>query len=366
MSGKYFLFLVLFLSLSVNPGNRIAAQDDQSDIHVFVDMVQLNLAVTDNKGNYITGLNPQDFAVTEDGIPQKIATFGEGNESARRLDAFQGRTAPSTPGTAPSSAAGASSQGPSPDSSQNLTSLVAGANVFILFDTSNYMYRGFVFAQDAIADFVRTLEGADKIAFYSYSRDLYRGSPLTADRSQVLRAVRTTVAGDDAALYNTLLLTLKDAAQITGRKVVVVFSNGPDNSSVIPPEDVAELAQSMGISVYMISTRQAKLEPVSTAVFERMTAATGGKAYFAKAWNDERRAFASIRDDLKHLYSISYYPQPNPNRGWRAIKVRLVGERLKKYRIRTRDGYRPQPTRFSSISASVSGGRSERSLEERR
>jgi len=237
---------------------------------------------------------------------------------------------------------------------RTLDSLVAGANVFILFDTSNYMYRGFVFAQDAISDFVRSLETADKIAFYSYSRDLFRGSPLTSDRSQVLRAVRTTVAGDDAALYNTLLLTLKDAGRYTGRKVVVVFSNGPDNSSVIPPEDVAELAQSLGVSIYMISTNQAQLEPISTTVFQRMTAATGGRAYFAKAWNDEKRAFASIRDDLKHLYSLSYYPQANPNHGWRAIKVKLVGEKLKKYHIRTRDGYRPQPSRFSATPATDS------------
>jgi VWFA-related protein len=160
--------------------------------------------------------------------------------------------------------------------------------------------------------------------------------------------VRSTVAGDEAALYNCLLLTVKDAAQYTGRKVVVVFSNGPDNSSMVPPEDVAELAQSTGTAIYMISTQEAQLEPVSTAVFERMTAATGGKAYFAKNWRDEKRAFASIRDDLAHLYLLSYYPQPNPNRGWRAITVKLVGEGQKKYHIRTRNGYRPLPTRFSA------------------
>jgi hypothetical protein len=50
----------------------------------------------------------------------------------------------------------------------------------------------------------------------------------------------------------------------------------------------------------MISTQQAKIEPVSSAVFERMTAATGGKAYFAKTWKDEKQAFAAIRDDLGH------------------------------------------------------------------
>jgi VWFA-related protein len=237
---------------------------------------------------------------------------------------------------------------------QSLGSMIAGANVFLLFDTSNYMYRGFVFAQDAIADFVRSLESADKVAFYSYSRDLSRSAPLTPDRAQVLRGVRATVAGDDAALYNCLLLTIKDAAHYTGRKVIVVFSNGPDNSSMVPPEDVAELAQSTGTAIYMISTQLAKLEPVSTAVFERMTAATGGKAYFAKDWKDEQRAFASIRDDLAHLYSLSYYPQPNPNLGWRAITVKLNGERLKKYHIRTRNGYRPQPSRFSVGNATAS------------
>jgi Ca-activated chloride channel homolog len=215
-----------------------------------------------------------------------------------------------------------------------------GTNVFVLFDTSNYMYRGFVFAQDSIADFVRSLEGVNKVALYAYSRDLSRVATLTPDRTQVLRGVRNTVAGDSAALYNSLLLTVKDAAQLTGRKAVVVFSNGPDDSSLVPPEDVAELAQSTGTIIYMISTRQAESDPVSAAVFERMSKATGGKAYFSKDWRDEKQAFDSIREDLAHLYAISYYPLTNPNRGWRNITVRLVGKNLQKYHIRTRDGYR--------------------------
>jgi Ca-activated chloride channel family protein len=347
MASKNIVWLWLSLVLLSGSGSRTAAQEgEQPHIRVTVDMVQLNVAVTDNKGNYITGLRPQDFAVAEDGITQKVATFGEGNEPVQRL----GDVALASNGTASFDPV-LGQRLSTGDLPQTLGSLVAGANVFILFDTSNYMYRGFVFAQDAIADFVRSLENADKVAFYSYSRDLSSASALTADRSQVLRGVRTTVAGDDAALYNCLLLTVKDAARYTGKKVVVVFSNGPDNSSMVPPEDVAELAQSTGTAIYMISTQQAKLEPVSTAVFERMTAATGGKAYFAKNWRDEKQAFASIRDDLGHLYSLSYYPQPNPNRGWRTITVKLVGEHLKKYRIRTRDGYRPQPARFAAENA---------------
>jgi VWFA-related protein len=345
MARKCSLLLVVALAASF-PGATGARAQASPDIHVVVNMVQLNVAVTDKKGGYITGLRPEDFAIVEDGILEKTATFSEGNGPTRSLSevAAQG-------------GASAGMQMSADGGVPNLASLVNGANVFVLFDTSDYMYRGFVFAQDAISDFIRSLGTADKIAFYSYSRDLSRAAGLTADRGQLLRAIRSTVAGDQAALYNALLLTLKDAAQNTGRKVVVVFSNGPDNSSVVPPEDVAEFAQSAGVSVYMISTQLARLEPVSTAVFDRMTAATGGKAYFAKNWKDEHLAFNSIRDDLDHLYSLSYYPKVNANAGWRSITVKLVGDKLKKYKVRTRNGYRPQPVRFSAEGNSAAGGK---------
>jgi|SRR5579885_166675 Ca-activated chloride channel family protein len=345
---KWVLFFVLLpLVFLADVRSPKAQEDPSSRILVNVVLVQLNVAVTDGKGNYISGLRPEDFAISEDKIPQTIATFEEGNEPALE---------PVTRG------AGQIPESSTPTQSVKTQitprgSQFAGANVFILFDTSNYMYRGFVFAQDAIADFIRSLEGVSKLAFYSYSRDLSRAAPLTADRSQVLRGVRSTVAGDDAALYNCLLLTVKDTARLQGRKVIVVFSNGPDNASTVPPEDVAELAQSTGTIIYMISTQQAQQEPVSTAVFERMSKATGGKAYFAKSWKDEKQAFASIRDDLAHLYSLSYYPQPNPNRGWRSITVKLVGKNLQKYHIRTRDGYRLlQQAQLSGGVAETGGG----------
>jgi Ca-activated chloride channel family protein len=300
-------------------------------LRVEVNLVLLNVAVTDNKGHYVTGLRPSDFAISEDNIPQKIASFGEGNGPQRTVEpAGEDNGSPRTA-----------------DSATETSSTLAGANVFVLFDTSNYMYRGFALAQDAIADFVRSLDSPERVAFYAYSRNLYRGAVLTADRAQVLRGVRSTVAGDEPALYNALLLTLRDAGQFPGRKVLVIFSNGPDESSMVTPEDIGELAQSEGIPIYVVSTQQAALDPVSIGVFRQMSAATGGQAYFSKNWRDEQKAFDSIRNDVAHLYGLSYYPQPNPNRGWRTIKVKLVGEAAKKYHVRTRNGYRPQAAHFS-------------------
>jgi Ca-activated chloride channel family protein len=345
--AKGFLFLLLLIAVVIGSFHRAAAQETETRIRVEVDMVQLNVAVMDSKGNYVTGLRPSDFQVVEDSIPQKVATFAEGNEPTRRVTS-------NDDGSGKPGELRTRSQGSADTSSElgsELGSMMAGANVFILFDTSNYMYRGFVFAQDAIAEFVRSLDGPDRVAFYSYSRDLSRATTLTPDRSQVLHGVRTTVAGDDAALYNALLMTIKDAGQNVGRKVIVVFSNGPDNYSMVPPEDVAELAQSKGIPIYMISTREAKLEPVSSTVFKRMSAATGGEAYFAKTWKQQQRAFASIRNDLAHLYSLSYYPQANPNRGWRGITVKLVGSRAKGCHVRTRNGYRPESAHIASETA---------------
>lgn len=330
------------------------ARQDRPEIRVSTEMVQLYVAVTDSKGRYITGLKPGDFIVAEDGIRQKLAMFAEGDSAPKTISSFGEGQGKLSVAENPSSLGGDGSVDASktPAATSDDDSLLSGASVFILFDTSNYMYRQFVFAQDAIADFVRALRGPDRIALYSYSRDLFRASVLTPDRMQVLRGVRMTVAGDDAALYDAMILTLRDSAQIEGRRVIVVFSNGPDNASLAPPEDVEELAQSEGVAIYMISTRQAQQDPVSTKVFKRISSSTGGEAFFAKNWREEKGAFAAVRDDLAHLYAVYYYPQPNPNRGWRAITVQLKNPEIRNRRIRARSGYRPLPTRVTGSPAS--------------
>lgn len=326
MKRLFGLLLISACCLHTAVAQQTPEQDETAKnrvLRVNVSLVLLNVAVTDNKGNYVTGLHPSDFEIFEDGISQKIANFGEGNGPQQPVSlAADGK--------------------PIQEEAIVPPSTLAGADIFILFDTSNYMYRGFAQAQDAIAEFVRSLDSPERVAFYAYSRNLYRGSQLTADRNQVLRGVRSTTAGDDPALYNALLLTLKDAGRFPGRKVVVVFSNGPDRASMVAPEDISELAQSESIPIYVISTREAKLDPVSTTVFLRMAAATGGQTYFAKNWRSQQQAFASIREDIAHLYSLSYYPQPNPNRGWRTITMKLTGQAAKKYHLRTRSGYRPK------------------------
>src|ERR1700709_1720859 len=80
----YFL-LICLVALGSIAGDRATAQDDASHISVRVVLVELDIAVTDQKGNYVRGLKPEDFAIVEDEIPEKMATFEEGNETPRIL-----------------------------------------------------------------------------------------------------------------------------------------------------------------------------------------------------------------------------------------------------------------------------------------
>jgi Ca-activated chloride channel homolog len=307
----------------------LRAQDGQRPtFRIKVDMVVHTFQVQDSKGRYVNGLKPGDFRIYEDGILQKVATFAEGDKAPLAV-ADDGTTHPlleakkdALPGM------------DRPDA-------FVGTNVFVLFDTSNFMYRGFVYAEDAIADFVRGLDRADSVAIYTFSRNLSRAAKLTNEHAMAIAGLQNSVAGDDTALYNALLLTLRDAAKVPGRKVVIVFSNGPDNASMVAPDDVRAVAEDEGIPIYVISTSEVNKDPISTGVFRRLAQRTGGKAYHAKTWQRQVEAFEDIREDLGNSYTITYYPQANPNEGFRKITVEIVSDVSKKLRVRSRPGYRP-------------------------
>src|SRR5271163_1629616 len=128
MRKRLAIALVLFVSLSVFVGSSSVAQESGPPrINVTVDLVQLNVAVTDSKGKYVTGLRPEDFIITEDGIPEDIATYGEGNVSARAL---LGKTPSGAASTDAAAGAGQPNDAGASLSGSELSSLVEGANVF--------------------------------------------------------------------------------------------------------------------------------------------------------------------------------------------------------------------------------------------
>lgn len=322
MNRKFWIAAALLVTTAAG----IIIAQERPTFRVKVDMVVLSFTVTDNKGKYVNGLKPSDFRIMEDGIPQKLSTFSEGNQPPVEISS-DGKVKPIVIDPA------------KPEATRN--DAFVGTNVFVLFDTSNYMYKTFVYASDAIADFIRGLDRADSVAVYTYSRNLSRASSLNKDHNQAIFGLRKAVAGDDSALYNALLLTLRDAAKVAGRKVVIVFSNGPDNASMVAPDDVRAVAEDEGIPIYVISTNEVNNDAVSSNVFKRLSSSTGGKTYFARTWQKQVEAFEAIREDLGNSYTVTYYPQENPNEGFRKIAVELI-DKDKKLRVQARPGYRPR------------------------
>src|SRR5258708_28557084 len=85
MEKRCFLMVALVAGLLSIFAFRISGQEDSTRLRVVVNLVQLNVAVTDNKGNYLTGLHPWDFVIAEHGIAENIATFEEENVPTTRF-----------------------------------------------------------------------------------------------------------------------------------------------------------------------------------------------------------------------------------------------------------------------------------------
>src|SRR5260370_29292140 len=133
--------------LAVAAATPLVWAQERPTFRVKVDMVVLSFTVQDHKGNYVNGLKPGDFRIREDGIVQKLATFAEGNRPALQVN-DDGSTKPLIGGGG--GAPGKPRLDPRADA-------FIGTSVFVLFDTSNFLYLGFVYAADATAHFVGRL-----------------------------------------------------------------------------------------------------------------------------------------------------------------------------------------------------------------
>lgn len=298
--------IVLALSLVplwADPANEPFFRSD-------VDLVMLTFNV-DKGGQPVNGLKASDIEVLEDGVPQRITDF------------------------VPSRASAAEKQSRVP------------VSIFVLVDTSNAMYSGYAYACDAISTFIRGLDPEDYVAVYTFSRNLARSTPLTRDRYQAMAGLQNAAAGDETALYNALLLTLRDAEKVPGPKRVVVFSNGADTASLVSPDDVSRVAEDAGIPIYVVSTDDR--DAISVNAWSRITARTGGEAHYAPAWSLQEAAFRAISESIRNAYTVTYYPTSN-HPGFRKLRVRI---KEKGYRVRCRPGY-SAPGKHATLSAKIS------------
>ncbi len=296
MRLKYFFLLIPLSVLAL-----VHAAQNSNVFRTRVDLVEVSFVVTDDSGRYVSGLHQDDLKVLEDGHEQNIRSF---------LDA--------------------SSADPDDDK--------AAASIYVLFDTSSSGYLSFPQTEDAIAAFIRTVRPRDQIAINTFSRNMNRLSPLSADRDFTMQNLRSAVAGDQTALYNAILLTVLDAAKAPGRKSIIVFSNGPDDWSALSPEDVGRVAEREGVPIYLFSRGKENAE--THWAMEELASRTGGKIYCTRSSAEQQVAFNAVKNDLGHTYVLTYSPQETPDHGFHKIELKIPGR--DHCHLRSRTGYTVQ------------------------
>lgn len=290
------------LLLSFAAGSLQAQSARVPTFAVGVEVVSLNLVVTDPSGSQVVGLSPDDITLLEDGVPQPISLFAQ-QEWPIRLQ--------------------------------------------VLIDASGSMGAALPVAKRAAIRLLRTLRAGDEAEVAQFSRGLQLLQESTADLSALERAVDQVSPQGDTALYNALYVTLKDqklrvdAGQLQ-RRAIVVLSDGEDTASLVEDEQLIELARRAGVAVYTIGllTPQSggrPASPVPTYVLTALARETGGRAYFPRTLAELDGAYDRIAQELRTLYGIGYVPlSPGADGRWRRIAIRT---RQGSLLVRHRSGY---------------------------
>jgi Ca-activated chloride channel homolog len=295
------------------PPPAAAASADVPTTQVFrtgVDVVALNVVVTDPQQRFVSGLNATDFSVFEDGVLQEVSFFAA---TAVPLD------------------------------------------LALLLDTSASMQDKMTTMQKAALGFLGTLRAGDRAAIVDIKDNVAMAYPLGSDFDAANAAVRKTVARGGTALYNGLYLAIKEMVKQrkdngdVRRQAIAVLSDGEDTASLVGYEDVMQLAKQSGITIYTITlkspfaVRQANLTGrryFSQAEFAMKSLAqeTGARSFFPTEIRELAGVYGLIAEELANQYALGYSSK-NPRRdgAFRRVIVR-VAERPDA-RARTRSGY---------------------------
>lgn len=267
---------------------------------VGVEVVNLDLAVTDTKDQPVTDLTGSDLTVYEDGVPQELSHF-----TRERLP----------------------------------------LSLTILVDGSSSMQPHIAVARAAALRLIATLGPTDQAQVAQFTRRYTVLQDFTPDRARLEAAVAQVEARGETSLYGALYVALKELAARRPegehcRRAVVVLSDGEDTTSLVSEEQLLELARRSEVSAYAIGLRGAPTPTGPTVpVFFLTTLArlTGGRAWFPRALGELDGVYARIGEELRTLYGVGYVSS-NPRRDgkWRTIAVHSLRANLL---VRHRPGY---------------------------
>ncbi len=262
----------------------------QPSFRTGVDLVSLNVTVSEGQ-HYVTTLEQADFNVYEDGVQQNVTFFNK----------------------------------------TNLPIALA-----VLLDTSASMDTKLPTAQEAAVGFAKRLRKQDLAEVIDFDNRVSVLQAFTNSAQDLEQAIRRTSAGGSTSLYNAVYIALKDLKKAVAknteeirRQAIIVLSDGEDTSSLLPFEEVLDLAKRSETAIYCIGLRDndsggTKLFKEAEFVLKQFSQETGGRAFFPNQISELSNVYGQISDELSSQYTVGYTSK-NPKRdgAWRRVVVRV-------------------------------------------
>jgi Ca-activated chloride channel family protein len=257
-----------------------------------IDLVSLNVTVTDSAGRYVTDLVESQFLVFENGVKQNVTFF------SRRHSPIA---------------------------------------LTLLLDSSASMEYKLPTLQTAATNFVRRLKAGDVAQIVDFDGAFYIRQDFTGNIADLERGIHDKVtAGGPTALHNAIYVGLDGLRRLPAgseeeprRKALIVFSDGMDTSSLVSMEEVLDRAKRSEVAIYAIGLREATNSArgfqSAEYVLRQLALETGGRAFFPKGIEELSDVYAQIADELSNQYALGY-TSSNPKRdgAWRPIIVQVA------------------------------------------
>ena len=297
---KRLTFVVVLLSVV---GLIVGLSAQQPSFRAGVDIVSLNVTVTDAATHYITDLEEGDFLVFEDGIKQNV-TFFSRRQSPIALS--------------------------------------------LLLDSSASMEEHLSVLQQAATNFVHKLKSNDIAQVIDFDSRVEIRQGFTGNQAELDTAISQLAAGGSTSLHNAIYIALKELRKVRAvneedvrRQALIVFSDGEDTSSLVSFDEVLDLAKRSETSIYTIALRgsdvQAKGFREAEFVMRTLAQETGGRSFFPAKIDDLNGVYTQIADELASQYTLGY-TSANPRRdgAWRRVVIQVSRPNVTP---RTKKGY---------------------------
>jgi VWFA-related protein len=275
-----------------------AVQITQFDLNAFP-RVKAYLSVLDGAGRPVRGLTKEDVTLTENGRPVKIAEM--------QMSGTEGKREP-------------------------LSSA-------IVLDRSGSMTGDKITrAKESVLRFISLMEQGDRASLFAFSDKVVMLKSQTSNQDDLNEAVQSIQPGGHTALFDAIARGVESVQGISGRRAVIVLTDGIANRGALDIGQAIESAMKAYVSVYVIGLG----EDVRTARLERIAHETGGSYFFTPSAEGLAEIYETISKRIHNEYAVSYTTEK------RGEYLRNVSISLRSGQIAARSFFQPESSLFGA------------------